>query len=435
MKVNAITLAARAKGSSGLLKRTRSIIHRYGLTPAKMDRALDLFTQILRQFDCGASLPLTAVALKRNGNTITRYRDQNIEFAVHGYTHIDYSQLVPEEQVADLRRAREVFAATGLKPMGFRSPYLCRDSHLYAAIEAAGFSYASNQPVLWDVLDTDALDPAACMAYQRAVDFYAPWLAVERPSLPRLGEHVIEIPVSLPDDEMLLDRIGGGPNGLVAKAWRRILAESYQRGELFTIQLHPERIGSCADGLMAVLGEARALTPSVWLARLDEIATWWRDRAAATVDVKEVGDGALRLSATGPAGIAILVRGVDVVEPAEPWAAGYLQVKGTTIATVYCEQYPFIGVSPGSPPALVDFLCQQGYVVQTATDAHRYAFYLDQTTFTAVDERPLLARIENADFPLVRLGCWPHGARSALAVSGDIDALTIWDYGLRFLGK
>ena len=47
----------------------------------------------------------------------------------------------------------------------------------------------------------------------------------------------------------------------------------------------------------------------------------------------------------------------------------------------------------------------------------------------------LLAQIEGGDFPLVRLGRWPNGARSALCVTGDIDALTIWDYGLRFLGR
>jgi hypothetical protein len=43
-----------------------------------MDRALNLFAHILGRFDCGASFPLTAVALKRNSDTITKYLDQNI---------------------------------------------------------------------------------------------------------------------------------------------------------------------------------------------------------------------------------------------------------------------------------------------------------------------------------------------------------------------
>jgi hypothetical protein len=36
--------------------------------------------------------------------------------------------------------------------------------------------------------------------------------------------------------------------------------------------------------------------------------------------------------------------------------------------------------------------------------------------------------------PLIRLGAWPYGNRSALAVTGDIDALTIWDFAHRFRG-
>ncbi len=435
MKTSSIAFAARAKGPFALLKRARSIANRYGLTPAKMDQALRLFVQILQRFDCGASFPLTTVVLKRNSDMIAKYLDQNIEFAVHGYTHMDYTQLAPEEQLAHLHRACETFAVAGIKANGFRSPYLCRGSHLYAAIEAAGFSYVSNQPIMWDVLDTDALAPSAYANYKRAIAFYDPWHASERPSLPQLCNQLVEIPVSLPDDEILLDRLGGETNGLVEKTWRRILSKSYQRGELFAIQLHPERIDRCVDGLSAVLIEARALVPSVWLARLDEIAAWWRARTAATVDVRKVDGGALRLSVTGPPGTTILVRGVGVLEPAEPWTDGYLQIKDTTATTLYCEQRPFIGVSPGSPPALADFLRQQGYIVQTAADGRPYAFYVDQTDFAATDELSLLAQIENNNFALIRLGRWPHGARSALAVSGDIDALTIWDYGLRFLGR
>ncbi|MCP4543028.1 MAG: hypothetical protein GY832_38420, partial [Chloroflexi bacterium] len=90
MKTNPFTPAVRAKGPFALFKRFRSITDRYGLTPAKMDRSLRLFAQILEQFDCGASFALTAVVLNRNRDIITKYLNRNIEFVVHGYTHIDY---------------------------------------------------------------------------------------------------------------------------------------------------------------------------------------------------------------------------------------------------------------------------------------------------------------------------------------------------------
>ena len=43
-------------------------------------------------------------------------------------------------------------------------------------------------------------------------------------------------------------------------------------------------------------------------------------------------------------------------------------------------------------------------------------------------------RIANGAGSLVRFGVWPRGNRSALSVTGDIDALTIWDFAHRFRG-
>jgi peptidoglycan/xylan/chitin deacetylase (PgdA/CDA1 family) len=431
MRTDSIAFAARAKGWFALSKRACSVISRYGLTPAKMNRALHLFAEILSCFDCGASFPLTAVTLKRNSAMIASYLDRNIEFAVHGYTHIDYSQLAPEEQLAHLRRAREVFAAAGIKAIGFRSPYLYRDTHLYAALEAAGFSYSSNQPVLWDVLDAEDLALPAHAGYKRAIAFYNPWFASERPSLPRLYHQLVEIPVSLPDDEILLDRLGGQANGLIERVWQRILSETYHLGELFTLQLHPERIALCEGALRAVL--SRACSLPVWIARLDAIAAWWRSRTEAMVQVAKETDNAFRLTVHGPPGMTILARSVAVEAPTEPWTNGYQRVLSNSFV-FQASKLPFIGLSPDVPSTLISFLQQQGYLVKTDTDAQSCAFYLSQTDFTPEDERPLLTQIEKETWPSLRLARWPDGAQSALAVTGDIDALRLWDYGLRVFG-
>jgi peptidoglycan/xylan/chitin deacetylase (PgdA/CDA1 family) len=431
---NPFSIAARGKGVSALFKRARIISARLGLTASKMDLALAQFSRLLQSYGCSATFPITSVVLARNSAVIRKYHSRGIEFAIHGYIHIDYPQLAPEEQLAHLRRAREIFAAMGITVVGFRSPYLRRGTHLYAAIEAAGFSYVSNQPVMWDVLDADAFAPSTGASYERAIKFYDPWPASERLSLPQLCNQLVEIPVSLPDDEMLLDRLGGETDGLVEKTWRRILSQTYQRGELFTIQLHPERIFKCVDGLSAILAEARTLTPSVWIARLDEIAAWWRARANATVDITDVGDGGFHLVVAGPSGTTVLARAVEVDARTVPWANGYRQVEAMTF-TVHAPLRPFIGVSPGTSPALISFLRQQGYIVEISGETGRYSHYFDQADFVAEHERSLLAQIERTGRPLVRLGRWPNGARSALAVTGDIDALTLWDYCLRFLGR
>jgi hypothetical protein len=74
-------------------------------------------------------------------------------------------------------------------------------------------------------------------------------------------------------------------------------------------------------------------------------------------------------------------------------------------------------------------------LIETTTDARLYSLYIDWADFSTQDERALLAKLEKAEAPLVQLGRWPNGNRSALAVTGDIDALTLWDYGLRLIGR
>jgi peptidoglycan/xylan/chitin deacetylase (PgdA/CDA1 family) len=432
MKTQTITLAARAKGPFSLVRRARSIASRYGLSPHKMNRALRSFVETLEQSGCGATFPITATTLKRNPDSIAKYLDKDIEFAVHGYTHIDYAQLTPDQQLAHLLCAREIFSENGVKAVGFRSPYLRREAHLNSALVKLGFEYVSNQSILWDVVETGTFSPSAYANYKRAISFYDPWRAEDRLSLPQLYNQLVEIPVSLPDDEMLLDRLGGEQKGLVETAWRRILLETHQRGELFTIMLHPERIVLCQDGLSAVLAEARRLTPHVWLARLDEIADWWRARAETNVKITDMADGKYRFVVSGPSGTSVFIRAADTDVHSLPWVNGYGQVKETTF-TVRAPVRPLIGVSPDVPPKLIDFLREQGYLAEISGEKHRYSYYLDPTPFTPDQERAVLVQIENGRGPLVRLGRWPQGARSALAVTGDIDALTLWDYGLRFL--
>jgi hypothetical protein len=433
--MNSISLAVKAKGRLALVKRAGQIVDHYGPTPSKMAQALDRFGQVLRDFGCGATFPITAVALKRNSKVVEKHVGQGIEFAIHGYRHIDYSQLALGDQVAHLRQAHAIFNSAGVTCSGFRSPYLRFNEHLREAAREVGLAYLSNQPILWDALDGESLSPAAQAACRRAIALYAPWSAADRPALPQLWRDLVEIPVSLPDDEILVGRLGGDADGLVGRAWARILAETYRREELFTLQLHPERIARCAPALGALLAQARALNPPVWVACLGEMAAWWRARSAATVMAAPTGDGKLRLSLRGPDGMAFLARNVetDMEGLAQPWTHGY-QRYATQSLILASGIRPFIGVPAGTAPELVYYLREQGYIVEVSDNSQNYSVYLDHVEAIPENRRPLLAQVEEGNQPLVKLGRWPGNNHSALAITGDIDALTLWDYGLRYLG-
>ncbi len=89
---------------------------------------------------------------------------------------------------------------------------------------------------------------------------------------------------------------------------------------------------------------------------------------------------------------------------------------------------------------MADVLHELGYPVVQSTqeESSLYALYLDlpegfgTTREEQVQKRSLLLqKIEQLDAPLLYFGCWPDGNRAALAITGDIDSVTIQDFFLR----
>lgn len=426
---NPFAIAANAKGRRKMWERLMAINRRYGLTSNKMDKALSVFGQVLHKYDCKATFPVTAVVVKRHGPLIKKYQEQGVEFAVHGYVHVDHTQLSPEEQLAHFTQARRIFDAEGIRFSGFRCPYLRWSEGTLSALSQLGFTYDSSQALFWDVAHNSATD-----AYKRVLAFYGAQPASEYPALPSLEGKLVRIPYSLPDDEAIDGRVVLDSPDRAAELWMAVLQQTYDLGELFTVGLHPERISLCQTPLSSVLTAARDFSPPTWIARLDEIATWWRARTDTTVEVIKVAEGQYKVTVTGPPGVVVLVSKVNLDVSTQPWWGKFELVKNLTF-TAWADRRPVVGVPPDNSAQLIVFLRQQGYIVETTSNPQDYSIYLDHTHLDSYRGRDLLVKLEAEDVPLLRLGRWPDGARSALAVTGDIDALTLWDYGLRFWGK
>ncbi len=91
---------------------------------------------------------------------------------------------------------------------------------------------------------------------------------------------------------------------------------------------------------------------------------------------------------------------------------------------------------------MADFLLEEGYPTRYCSqeDASLHAIYLHipKGLGTSREEQreqrnKLLEQIERVEAPLLHFGCWPDGNRAALAVSGDIDSVTVQDFFLRIL--
>ena len=423
-----VAVAAKGKGTWNTVRRAGTIGSRYGIGAHRMERRLATMLGLVERHGCSATLPIPAAVVARHAPVVARYATFGLEFAVHGYDHVDHTDLPGAEQHRQLALARQTMRDARVNAVGFRAPYLRVNDDTLVAVRANGFLYDASQAFHWN----DELVPRQG-AYERALDFYGSRPAEEHPVVPWRERGLIRIPYCVPDDEAVVDRLGLDCDQIAA-VWLRVLRSTRTRGELFTVTVHPERIDACAVGVAAVLAAARTGSPRVWIARHDEIACWWRDRTEANVVVSPGRPGWIRLRARGPAGLTLLARNVAVAGRTEPWMGGTVMIPGTEVEVAARPRRPFVGVHARCPDSVSRFLREQGYIVEDARSDGDHAYFVQRDRFDLADRLPLLAQIEGGSFPLLRLGRWPSGAASALSVTGDVDALTIGDYATRLRG-
>jgi len=415
-----------SKGGVAFVRRVGTIAWRFQLTSARAERSVGAYLATLRHHGCNATFPITAVVLRRHQDLIRHLADEGVEFAVHGYVHTDMTTLTATQQCEHLARALDVFDLAGIPPRGFRGPYLRYDEDTIAAAASLGFEYVSNETVSYDVLEPDSFNPARWAEYQRALKLYSAIPVDQAIVRPRRRSGVIEIPVAMPDDEILVDRLGLRHGEQIGAIWVKALDRSYARGDLLTLQLHPERGGLCRKGLSILLTVARSKAPAVWIAQLRDIADWWRRRAAFRLEVEAAGDGRWRISGTGAPDVVILLQNLRC-PGAMSWYGPYARLDRLG-ETVESPVRPTIGVSAESEE-LRRFLEEEGYAVSSGVEPESCALYLDRPgPLTLANQAAVLERIENSPAPLVRLARWPDGARSALSITGDVDALTLRDF-------
>lgn len=428
--MNPVVVAAQGKGITGAAKRVAIISRRYGPTAARMDAAIGRFLRILKSFDASASFPITAAALSRTEGVIEKYDFLGIEFPVHGYFHVDHTRLSLQTQLDQLGAAKRLFEKRGLRPEGFRSPYLRASEDTLSALRTVGFRYDSSQAVSFPIepaLQTDA--------YRLALEFERATPVDDVGTMPRFEDGLLRLPYALPDDEALVDRLRIGNANVMSRIWLDILERTYAAGELFTLNLHPERIANCEAALIATLARARQLSPAVWIARLGDIARWWTDLGSMSIEATRLPhSGELEIRVAGPRGLTILARGMEVRAYTSPWM-GRDRVVNATAFRVTTDRDPFVGVSPSSDPMLAELLSERGYIVDITTKSRRDTVYLNEPVLTPERTSAILAKLAAHPGPLLRIGRWPDGAASAMSITGDIDALTVWDYGLRVVGR
>lgn len=106
---------------------------------------------ILREHDIQATFFVTGIRVEQFPEVMKLIVNEGHTVGNHGYYHMDYTTLTPQEIEADLKRNNDVISkSTGQLTNIFRPPYGALDHRSIEAIRAAGYKI-----VLWNV---DSLD-------------------------------------------------------------------------------------------------------------------------------------------------------------------------------------------------------------------------------------------------------------------------------------
>ncbi len=237
---------------------------RYGLGGYLIKRRLELLAQCLNRWDLTPTIPTTAVVLERHPEV--KKAMNSFDLAVHGFRHVAYDRLSPAEQTRDIDAALAVFRKMELPIRGFRAPYLRPNGSTRGILAERRFLFDSSG-ARFELPDSHPVTSSAIALTHTRYGSRAGHDKIEL-----LGANLVEIPVSLPDDEILTDGLLISQPSALWSVYRAMLDNVRATGRLLVLQVHPERFHLLEGTVRQIL--VRAADDSAWMASLSEIAAW-----------------------------------------------------------------------------------------------------------------------------------------------------------------
>jgi hypothetical protein len=440
--MNLVSYSIKTKGAHNFTRRLGTVFTRFGVSETPIRHALYSTIDSLQKYGGAPTFFIPAVVLDRHPALISEIAHDGAEIGIHGYVHNDYRTLSKGEQYKQTEQAISVFQKNRIPYQGFRNPYLGWTEDSLDVYASLGFTYESNIAVLHDVVDLNSFSPLLQSGFTKSLNLFQAIPCTVYALRPHFEAELLRIPTSIPDDEILFDRLRITDPQEVGRIWSRVMQGVYDCGGLYTLNFHPERSVLCKPALETLLAYARSRPLPVWVARIGDVAQWWSERRAYRLNIRSLGSDRWHIEAICTPRATLIARHLTIEgQPVTPWYRSDVCVQSHCF-TVKATCCPCIGVSPQTPQEVLDFLFEQGYPVVRCSveEAHCYAMYLDEpeglgTTLEKQAKRrsALVEQIEALDTPFLYFGCWPNGNRAALAISGDIDSVTVQDFFLRIV--
>lgn len=441
-KMNLVVYSIKTKGAHNFARRLGTVFTRFGFSETPTRRTLRALIDTLQRYHAAPTFFIPAVVLRRHPELIAELVRLGAEIGVHGYVHNDYRSLNKQEQHEQTRRAITIFQRTHIPYQGFRNPYLGWTEESLQVFSVLGFAYESNEAVIHDVIDVENLSTLIRSGYEKSLALFQAIPCNTYTLRPHFEGSLLRIPTSIPDDEMLFDRLRVTDPEEVGHIWSQVMQRVYDLGGLYTLNLHPERGILCKKALEILLSFADSRPHPVWIARLGDIAQWWKERSQFRLHIIPLEANHWQVEADCTARALLLARHISVEDQTiTPWTDKEVSISSRSF-TVTATKCPCIALSPQTPQQIEDFLLEQGYPTTRATEeeAQEFALYLDMAEGLGKTRQEqmrlrsqLVEQIEHLEAPLLHFGCWPDRNRAALAISGDIDSVTVQDFFLRII--
>lgn len=442
LKMNLVSFSIKTKGIHNFARRLWTVFTRFGFSEAQTRQALHSIIASLQKYNTAPTFFIPAVVLGRHPALLAEIANCGAEIGIHGYVHDDYRSLSKYTQYKETEQAVSLFQKTQIPYLGFRNPYLGWTEDSLDVFTKLGFLYESNEAVIHHVVDLIGLSSRLRRGYEKSLALCQAIPCSTYSLRPHFEGTLLRIPTSIPDDEMLFDRLRITNPQEVGRIWSEVMQRVYDFGGLYALNLHPERGLLGKEALEILLSYAAYRPLPIWLARLQDVAQWWKERSQFRLNISPVAPGYWWVEACCTPRATLLARHLEMEDqPPSPWMGSdvVVQSRSFTVKATHC---PCIGLSLQTPQEVADFLHEQGYpnVYCPRQDADIYALYLDMPEgFREGREQQfkqrstLIEQIDGLKVPLLQFGCWPDGSRAALAISGDIDSVTVQDFFLRII--
>ncbi len=212
----------------------------------------NIFTA-LEEVDGRFAFPTIAAIARMKPELVREVVNAGHEVASHGYNHVRYPTLNAEGRERDLRLSLQVFKSLGVPISGFRAPY---------------DNYTDDMPL---ILDRTHLLWDGGFGYRpehrEKTHFF-------HTNINGQQSRVTYIPLNIQSDDLMIDRLGMGPDA-VSKTLKREVAKAASTNGVIMFDLHPIRMGQSefVGCLKEVTEHAQGL--GAWCITPSEAVKYW----------------------------------------------------------------------------------------------------------------------------------------------------------------